>query len=185
MSTTTWDFDPTHSNVGFSVRHLMVSKVRGQFTKWSGTLQFDAAHPESAVVDVQIDAASIDTHEPQRDAHLRSPDFFDAARFPELTFKSTRVERAGDDRFKIAGDLTIRGVTRPVVLDAEFGGQITDFEGGTRAGFSAQTAIDRKDFGLTWNIVLEAGGFAVADKIEITLELEAIQERATAGAAAA
>ena len=185
MFATKWEFDQAHSNVGFSVRHLMVSKVRGQFTKWSGTLQFDATRPESAVVEVRIDAASIDTHEPQRDAHLRSPEFFDAAQFPELTFKSTKVERAGDGRFLVAGDLTIRGVTRPVVLDAEYGGQVTDFQGGTRVGFSARTSIDRKDFGLTWNMVLEAGGFAVADKVEISLELEAIQVRAATEAAAA
>jgi polyisoprenoid-binding protein YceI len=176
MFATTWTFDPTHSQIGFSVRHMMVSKVRGEFTKWTGSLDFDAARPEATKVAVTIDAASIDTHEPQRDGHLRSPDFFDAEKFPTLTFTSTRIERDGE-HYRVTGDLTIRGVSRPVVLDAEFGGQVTDMQGNTRAGFSAKTSIDRKDYGLVWNMVLEAGGIAVADKIEITLEVEAVKDR--------
>ena len=182
MSVTSWSFDPAHSHIGFSVRHLMVSKVRGEFTKWNGTLDFDPARPEAAVITAVIDAASIDTHEAQRDGHLRSPDFFDAPTHPTLTFKSTKVEKAGES-YRVTGDLTIRGVTRAVVLDAEFGGQVTDLQGKTRAGFSAKTAIDRKDFGLVWNMVLEAGGFAVADKVEITLEVEAVQAAPVAAAA--
>jgi len=182
MPTANWNFDLVHSQIGFSVRHMMVSKTRGKFTKWNGTLEFDAARPENTKVAVEIDAASIDTNEPQRDAHLRSPDFFDVEKFPTLTFKSTKIERAGDD-FRVTGDLTIHGVTKPVVLDAEFGGQVTDPYGNTRVGFAAKTAIDRKDYGLVWNMLLEAGGFAVADKIEITLEIEATQAKQQSAAA--
>jgi len=182
MPTTRWTFDPVHSQIGFAVRHMMVSKTRGKFTKWDGTLDFDAARPENTTVAVEIDATSIDTNEPQRDAHLRSPDFFDVEKFPTLTFKSTKIERAGDG-FRVAGDLTIHGVTKPVVLDADFGGTVTDPYGNTRAGFSAKTAIDRKDYGLVWNMVLEAGGIAVADKIEISLEIEAVQAKQQSAAA--
>ena len=182
MPNTSWTFDPTHSQIGFSVRHLMVSKVRGEFTKWKGSFDFDPARPELAAVAVEIDAASIDTHEPQRDGHLKSPDFFDVAKFPTLTFKSTKVERAGEN-FRVAGDLTIHGVTRPVTLDVEFGGQVTDMQGGTRAGFSAKTIIDRKDFGLTWNMVLEAGGIAVSEKVGINVEIEAVKAAVVAVAA--
>lgn len=183
MSATNWTLDPSHSQIGFSVRHMMVSKVRGEFTKWSGTLDFDPARPEQTVAHVVIDAASINTHEAQRDAHLRSPDFFDAEKYPTLTFKSTKVEKVGEN-YRVSGDLTIRGITRPVVLDAEFGGQVTDMQGNLRAGFSAKTSIERKDFGLVWNMVLEAGGFAVADKIDITLEVEAVQAVAKTSVAA-
>lgn len=182
MSQSEWQFDAVHSHLGFSVRHLMISKVRGEFTKWSGSFLFDDAHPESATVTVDIDAASIDTREPQRDGHLRSPDFFDAAAFPHITFVSSTVERSGPTEFKVHGDLTIRGVTRPVVLDAEYGGAVKDMQGGTRAGFALKTAIDRKDFGLLWNVVLEAGGFAVGDKVEINIELEAVKVAAAVAA---
>ena len=175
MSQIQWQFDPSHSSIGFSVRHMMVSKVRGEFTKWNGTFAFDDARPEAAAVNITIDAASIDTREAQRDGHLRSPDFFDAATYPHLTFASTKVEKVGAGDFKVYGDLTIRGVTRPVVLDAEYSGQVKDMQGGTRAGFSAKTSIERKDFGLVWNVVLEAGGFAVADKVDIHLDIEAVQ----------
>jgi polyisoprenoid-binding protein YceI len=175
--TAQWDFDHTHAAVGFAVRHLMVSKVRGAFTRWSGTLAFDEGYPESAEVDITIDAASVDTHVALRDEHLRSPDFFDVARFPTLRFRSTAVARTGDGRFTVTGDLTIRDVTRPVVLDVEYGGVMTDPWGGTRAGFSATTSIDRRDFGLTWNMILEAGGLTVGDTVEIALEFEAVKRK--------
>ena len=176
MPATLWQFDPTHSRVGFAVRHLMVSKVRGEFAKWSGTFAFDPDRPEASTVAVDIDAASLDTKEPQRDAHLRSGDFFDAEHFPTLTFRSTKVERAGAQRFSVAGDLTIRGVTRAVTLDVDYAGQVKDAWGGTRAGFSARTTIDRKEFGLVWNMVLEAGGLTVGDQVEIDIEIEAVRQ---------
>lgn len=176
-----WQLDHAHSSIAFSVRHMMVTKVRGEFTKWTASLDFDAEHPERSTVAVDIDAASIETREPQRDAHLRSADFLDAEHFPTLTFRSTRVERAGDG-LAIHGDLTIRGVTKPVVLEAEVSGPVKDAWGGQRTGFSARTAIDRKDFGLVWNMALEAGGLLVGDRVEIQLEVEAVQALAAAAA---
>jgi polyisoprenoid-binding protein YceI len=154
----------------------MVTKVHGSFTKWSGTLELDDADPTLARVEVQIDAASIDTREAQRDGHLRSPDFLDVEHHPQITFKSTSVQRAGDSRYRLSGDLTIRGVTRPVTLDVEDGGRAKHpMTGDQRAGFSAHTSIQRGDFGLKWNAVLEAGGVAVSDKVEINLEIQAFR----------
>ncbi len=170
----TWDIDTVHSSVGFTVRHLVISKVHGRFARWSGTLALDDARPERSRVEARIEAASIDTHEPQRDAHLRSADFLDAERHPEITFHSTATTRAGDGRFELAGDLTIAGVTRPVRLEVEALGRAKDPWGGERAGFSARTTIDRSDFGLVWNQALEAGGVVVGDKVEITIEVEAV-----------
>jgi polyisoprenoid-binding protein YceI len=181
MSAEQWDFDLSHSSIGFHVRHLMISKVHGRFSSWTGSLHLDPIDPTQSRVEVQIDAASIDTKEPKRDDHLRSADFFDAANFPHLTFKSTRVERDGDD-LAVDGELTIHGVTRPVHLKVEPAGQVKDPWGGTRTGFSAKTTISRKDFGLTWNQLLEAGGVAVGDKIEISLEIEAVKKVATVAA---
>ena len=175
MTATAWDIDTSHSSITFHVRHLMVSKVHGRFSSWSGKLAIDDADLTKSSVDVSIDAATIDTREPKRDEHLRSADFLEVERFPHLTFKSTHVVKTGDDTLDVHGDLTIHGVTRPVVLAVELGGQAKDPWGGTRAGFSAKTAISRKDFGLTWNVALETGGILVGDKIEIGLEIEAIQ----------
>jgi len=170
-----WQFDPTHSSVNFSVRHLMVSKVRGHFGSWRGQLELDEQDLTRSQLSVEIDAASIDTKESKRDEHLRSPDFFDVATYPTLTFKSTAITKVDDTRFHVAGDLTIHGQTRPVTLDVEYAGSVKDPWGGTRAGFSAHTTVSRKDFGLTWNLALEAGGFVVGDKIEIGIEVEAVQ----------
>lgn len=181
-TTTSYDFDKIHSSIGFSVRHLMVSKVRGEFRDWRGTLAIDEADVTRSRVEIVIDAASIDTKEPKRDDHLRSADFLDAATHPTLTFRSTHVERTGEDALAVTGDLTIRGVTRPVVLAVELGGRVDDPWGGTRMGFSAKTAISRKDFGLTWNVVLEAGGVTVGDKVEIAIEIEAIRAAGTPAA---
>ncbi len=172
--TTLWNIDHSHSAVHFTVRHLMVSKVRGAFTKWSGELALDEADITKSRVDVKIDAASIFTDEPKRDDHLRSKDFFEVEKFPYLTFKSTKVERKGDNELAVTGDLTIRDVTKTVVLAVEDGGRVKDPYGNLRAGFSAHVAISRKEFGLTWNALLEAGGVAVSDKVEIGLEIEAI-----------
>jgi len=172
---TTWDIDLAHSNLGFTVRHLVISKVRGRFARWAGTLTLDEAHPERSQVEARIEAASIDTHEPQRDAHLRSADFLDTDRYPEITFRSTRIEKAGENRYQVTGDLTIAGVTRPVRLEVEALGRTKDPWGGERAGFSARTTIDRRDFGLVWNQALETGGVVVGEKVEIDIEVEAVK----------
>src|SRR5262245_13740799 len=172
-----WSFDPVHSTVGFRVRHLVISKVTGRFPRWTGTLELGGVDLADSKVDITIDASSIDTHEPQRDAHLRSADFFDAERFPTIEFRSRRVESAGEDRYRIVGDLTIHGVTREVVLEAEEGGRARDPWGGERVGFTARTAIDRREFGLTWNQALEAGGVVVGDKVEIEIEIEAVKQK--------
>lgn len=181
MSTTQWDFDLAHSSVNFHVRHVMVSKVHGRFTRWAGQLELDEQDLTRSRLDVTIEAASVDTQEAKRDEHLRSADFFEVEKHPTLTFKSTSIAREGDG-YRVAGDLTIRGVTRSVTLDVEGGDIVKDPWGGTRTGFSARTSISRKDFGLTWNVALEAGGFLVGDKIEITLEIEAVKKSATAAA---
>ncbi len=173
MSTQTWNFDKVHSSIQFHVRHLMVSKVHGRFQKWDGIIELDPDDPARSRVEVTIDAASIDTQEPKRDDHLRSADFLEVEKFPTLLFKSTKVERTGDGEYDLTGDLTIHGVTRPVVLAVEGGDIVKDPWGGTRTGYSAKTSISRKDFGLQWNVALETGGFLVGDKIEITLEIEA------------
>jgi polyisoprenoid-binding protein YceI len=170
----TWSFDPTHSSIGFSVRHLMISKVRGHFNQWGGTFDYDEADPTRAKLSVRIDAASIDTRDEKRDAHLRSPDFFDVEKFPALTFESSKVERDGDD-FVVTGELSIHGVTRAVQLKVESLGQTKDPWGGQRAGFSASTSISRKDFGMSFNMALETGGVLVGDKVDIGIEIEAVR----------
>ncbi len=175
MAKETWKFDPSHSNVGFSARHLMVAKVRGHFSSWNGTLEIDEENPAASHVEVSIDAASIDTKEADRDKHLKSADFLNVDEFPHITFKSTKVERKGKTDLLVSGDLTIHGTTHPVTLDVEYAGRAKDPWGGERAGFSATTSINRKDFGLVWNVALETGGFLVGDKIDIVLEIEAIK----------
>jgi len=176
MSTTTWKIDPAHSGVEFTVRHMVVAKVRGCFRRYSAELAIDDADLRHSSVEVSIDAASVDTGEAQRDAHLRSPSFLDAETFPALTFKSRQVERVGDDDYRIIGDLTIRGVTKEIAMAAKLGGFVTDPWGGRRAGFTAQAAILRSDFGMEWNQVLEAGGLALGDRVDIGIEIEAIAE---------
>lgn len=180
--TTLWNIDHSHSAVSFTVRHMMVSKVRGAFTKWTGELALDDSDLTRSTVNVTIDASSVFTDEPKRDAHLRSADFFDVENFPALTFKSTKVERTGDDTLAVTGELTIRDVTRTVVLAVTDNGRVKDPWGAQRAGFSAYLTLSRKEFGLTWNAVLEAGGVAVSDKVEIALEIEALAPAATAAA---
>jgi polyisoprenoid-binding protein YceI len=186
MATQRFDIDTTHSGVHFTVRHLVISKVRGRFTRFSGTVWLDDQNPAASRVEAFIDADSVDTNEPKRDGHLRSPDFFDVAQFPQITFQSTRVEAAGaagaGGELRVTGDLTIHGVTRPVTLAAESLGRAKDPWGGERAGFSAKLSVDRKDFGLQWNMALEAGGFVVGDKIDIELEVEAVKAVAAAAA---
>jgi len=182
MATRTWNLDPSHSAIRFTVRHLMISKVHGQFTGWTGAVELDEADPSRSSVTVDIDAASINTNEEKRDAHLRSADFFDVEKFPKLTFASTRVLTKGGKITQVVGDLTIHGTTREVTLEVEDVGRTRDPWGGERAGFEASTKISRKDFGLEWNVALEAGGVLVGDKIDITLEIEAVAEQAVAKA---
>lgn len=177
MAIVQWDVDAAHSSVGFAVRHLVISKVRGHFSKFSGTLAFDPADPTTATVQATIDAASIDTREAQRDTHLRSADFLEVDKFPTLAFKSRRVEKGTGKHLRLIGDLTIRGLTKEVTLEAEFLGENKDPWGNQRLGFSATTAISRADYGLTWNQALEAGGVLVGDKVEIEIEVEAIQKK--------
>jgi polyisoprenoid-binding protein YceI len=173
MATEKWEIDTVHSGVAFTVRHMVIAKVHGQFTKWTGTLDLDSANLPASKIEVKIEAASIDTRDAQRDTHLRSADFLDAEKHPHIEFRSTRIEEAGAKKYKVHGDLTIRGVKRPVVLDTVFGGQGKDPWGSQRVGFEATTKIDRKEFGLQWNTALEAGGFLVGDTVDISLELEA------------
>lgn len=175
MSTTTWNFDLGHSDIGFSVRHLMVSKVRGHFKEWGGSLALDDANIANSKVSVQIQAASIETKDGKRDEHLRSPDFFDVAKFPTLSFESTKVTRKSGEELAVEGNLTIHGVTKPVTLDVELSGEVKDPWGGTRRGFSAKTQVNRKDFGLHWNAALETGGVVVGEKVDIHLEIEVIK----------
>ncbi|MCB1008827.1 MAG: YceI family protein [Acidobacteria bacterium] len=182
MNTQTWQIDSAHSGIHFSVRHLVIAKVRGQFGRWTGALAVPDGDFSKATVEVAIDAASIETGVADRDAHLRSADFFDVERFPEITFRSRRVEPIAEGRFALVGDLTLRGTTREVSLEVESAGQTRDPWGNVRAGFAGKTAVDRKEFGLTWNQALEAGGVMVGDKVEIEVEVEAVRQDATVAA---
>lgn len=171
---TTWKLDPSHTAVEFSAKHLMISTVKGRITDIEGTIYTDEKNPRNSSVEVTLKAASLDTRTDQRDQHLRSADFLDVEKYPEIKFRSTRIE--GDkDSFKLTGDLTIRDVTRPITLDVEFEGAGKDPWGGERVGFSAKGKIDRRDFGLTWNQALETGGVVVGNDIKINLEVEAIK----------
>ncbi len=172
----TWTIDPVHSIAEFAVRHMMVSTVKGRFRSMEGAITLDEERPERSSVTASIDVASIDTAEPDRDAHLRSDDFFNAERFPKMTFRSTRVELLGEDRARVFGDLTIRDVTKEVALDVEFEGRTKDPWGNERIGFSATTELNRKEFGLRWNQVLETGGVVVGDRVKVSLHIEAVRQ---------
>jgi polyisoprenoid-binding protein YceI len=173
---TTWKIDAAHSHVEFAVKHLMISTVKGRFAEVEGEIVLDDTNPANSRVEAKIPAASINTHEAQRDGHLRSADFFDADNYPYLTFTSSRVEPKGSDEFTIYGDLTIRGVTRPVALEGEYAGSTQTPFGTTVAAFSAKTKINRKDYGLNWNAALETGGVLVGDDVKISLEIEAVRQ---------
>ncbi|MFZ0245603.1 YceI family protein [Candidatus Binatus sp.] len=172
----TWQIDSSHTNVEFTVRHMMISNVKGQFQKTTGTITANGNDPASAKIDVTIDASSVDTRVERRDAHLKSPDFLDVAKYPTITFKSTKVEADGPNKWKMTGDLTVHGVTKPVVLDVEGSGPPIQVMGNTRAGASATTKIKRSDFGLTWNKALEAGGVLVGDEVAISIDVEAVKK---------
>jgi len=170
----TWNLDQAHTEIGFAARHMMVSKVRGKFEKYTGTIT-TAANPLESHAEAEIDLSSITTGNDQRDGHLRGSDFFDVDTHPSMTFRSTGVRPDGDD-FLVDGELTIRGITKPITLKVELGGFGPDPYGGTRAGFSASAEINRSDFGVSWNAALEGGGVVISDKITIHIEAEAVLE---------
>ena len=173
---TTWKIDSSHTSTTFSVRHMMVTNVRGEFQKVSGTVQFDAAAPEKSVTDAVIDVGSISTRDGQRDGHLKSADFFDVEHHPEMTFKSKSIRAKGPAAYEVKGDLTIRGTTHEVTLEVEGPtGEHKDPWGGTRIGANATTKIKRGDFGLKWNTALETGGVAVGEEVDINLDVELIK----------
>jgi len=171
-----WQIDSAHSEINFTVRHMMISNVRGRFEKFTGSVNLDEQTPANSTVDVIIDTTSINTREEKRDAHLRSPDFFNVEQYPSMSFKSTRVEVLDESHGRLHGDLTIRGVTRPVVLDVEYAGMSKSPWGTTSAGFTASTRINRKDWGLEWNVALETGGWLVGDEIKIDIDLELVKQ---------
>ncbi|MBI5067942.1 MAG: YceI family protein [Deltaproteobacteria bacterium] len=173
---TAWKLDPSHSTVGFSVKHLVISQARGEFSRYTGTVTLDEADVSRSRVEASIEAASVDTRNADRDGHLRSPDFFDVAKYPTITFASTQVEKRGADRLAVTGNLTLHGVTRPVTLDVSLTPEVKGLYGETRRGFTATGKISRKDFGLTWNKLIEAGP-ALGDEVTLSFELEAVKEQ--------
>lgn len=173
-TTGTWVIDPTHTTIGFTARHAMIAKVRGGFTEFSGSFTLDGANPAASSAELTIQAASFDTGNADRDAHVKGEEFLDVEKFPTLTFTSTGVAAKGDD-FVVTGDLTIHGVTKSVPVEFELVGVSVDPWGNTRIGFEGEAEISRKDFGLTWNVALEAGGVLVSDNIKISLDVEAVK----------
>jgi polyisoprenoid-binding protein YceI len=184
MSTTTWNVDPAHTEVGFAVRHLMISTVRGRFGQLSGTVVVDDNNPRNSKVDVSVDIGSIDTRQEMRDNHLRSPDFFDAAKYPTMHFVSKRIEGETTKRFKVVGDLTIKDQTHEVTLDASLEGLVKDPWGGERAGYAVTGKLNRSDFNLLWNQVLEAGGVAVGEEVKLSIDVELVKQVAAETVAA-
>ncbi|MEV4685604.1 YceI family protein [Streptomyces kurssanovii] len=175
-----YTIDPAHSSIGFTVRHAMVTNVRGSFGEYEGKLFLDGTEPARSTATIDVAIASIDTGIADRDGHLRSGDFFDAEKFPKMTFRSTGAEQLGGDKYRISGDLTIKDVTRPLAIDLEFQGSATDVYGNERVGFEGGTEILRSDWGLTWNAALEAGGVMVSDKVKLTFDISAIKAAAPA-----
>jgi polyisoprenoid-binding protein YceI len=179
-SAATYEIDPAHSSAQFTVKHMMISNVHGQFSKVAGTLEFNDSNPAMASVKATIDASTVNTQEPKRDEHLKSPDFLDVAKFPNITFQSTSFRKVENGKYKVAGDLTIHGVTKRVVLDVDGPtAEVKDPWGNARVGINGTTKISRSDYGLTWNKALEAGGVLVGDEVTITLEVEFVKKNAT------
>src|SRR5215204_406627 len=172
---TTWTIDPAHSTIEFVAKHMMITTVKGRFAEFEGTIVADEEHLGDSSVEVTMQAATLDTRSEQRDAHLRSPDFLDVEAYPEVTFRSTGLSGTKDE-FQLTGDLTIRGVTRPITLDVTFEGEGKDPWGGTRASFSAKGKFDRRDFGLTWNVALETGGILVSNEVKINIEAQVVAQ---------
>ena len=177
--TGTYAIDPTHSRIGFVARHAMVTKVRGSFNEFEGSGYFDAESPASSRLQLTIQAASIDTRNADRDGHLKSNDFFDMETYPTITFTSTAVEQVDPESYRVTGDLTIKGVTKPVTVDFEFTGAATDPFGNHRIGFEGKTTVNRKDWGVNWNAALEAGGVLVSEKVTLEFEVSAIRTDAS------
>jgi polyisoprenoid-binding protein YceI len=173
--TDTYAIDPTHSRIGFVARHAMVTKVRGSFNEFEGSGSFNAENPAGSHLQLTIQAASIDTRNADRDGHLKSNDFFDMETYPEITFASTAVEQSDDSNYRVTGDLTIKGVTKPVTVDFEYTGTAVDPYGNTRVGFEGTTTVNRKDWGMNWNAALDAGGVLVSEKVTLEFEVSAIR----------
>jgi len=178
-----WEIDATHSQATFSVKHMMISTVRGHFEVLSGKLHIDEEHPDNSWVEAEVDAASINTRDAKRDGHLRSPDFFDVEKYPKITFKSTKVTPTGNNEYRVTGDLAMHGVTKEETFHADYSGQVKDLYGLQRAAFSVKGKINRKDFGLNWNVGLEAGGVLVGEDVNIEIDLAAVQKAAVQEAA--
>ncbi|MEE1767962.1 YceI family protein [Streptomyces sp. JV185] len=174
-----YTIDPAHSSIGFTVRHAMVTNVRGSFGEHEGTLKLDGSNPANSTASIDVKIASVDTGIADRDGHLVSGDFFDAEKFPLMTFRSTQAEQLGGDTYRVTGDLTIKDVTRPLSIDLEFNGSATDVYGNERVGFEGSTNILRSDWGLTWNAALETGGVMVSDKVKLSFDISAIKSAAT------
>ena len=178
-----WEIDATHSQATFSVKHMMISTVRGHFEVLSGKLHIDEEHPDNSWVEAEVDAASINTRDAKRDAHLRSPDFFDVEKYPKITFESIKVTPTGNNEYRVTGNLTMHGVTKEETFHADYSGQVKDLYGLQRAAFSVKGKINRKDFGLNWNVGLEAGGVLVGEDVNIEIDLAAVQKAAVQEAA--
>ena len=177
--TGTYTVDPTHSRIGFVARHAMVTKVRGSFNEFEGSGHFDAENPTSSHLHLTIKAASIDTRNADRDGHLKSNDFFDMETYPEIVFASTAVEQIDAESYRVTGDLTIKGITNPVTVDVEYTGSAVDPYGNTRVGLEGKTTVNRKDWGISWNAALEAGGVLVSEKVTLEFEVSAIRTDAS------
>lgn len=174
-----WVIDQSHSLIEFSAKHMMFTTVRGRFTKFDGSLDLNEKHPEKSYVEGTVDLSSVDTHDRDRDTHLRSPDFFDVEKYPTMTFRSKRIQTVDQNHFKVIGDLTIKDVTQEITFDVTNEGAGKDPWGNKRLGLSAKAKLNRKDFGLNWNVALEAGGWLVGEEVKIAIELQAIQKQAT------
>jgi polyisoprenoid-binding protein YceI len=175
--TTTWKLDPSHSTAGFAVKHMIITTVRGEFKEFEGTLEWNPLHLEQSKVEVTIKSASITTRDENRDTHLRSADFFEVEKYPELTFRSKKFERVDDEEFRIVGDLTMRGVTKEVTMKVEGpSAELKDPWGGSRIAFTGKTKVNRKDFGLNWNVALEAGGILVSEDVTITIDAQFVKQ---------
>ncbi|MER7849663.1 YceI family protein [Kitasatospora sp. NPDC096077] len=170
-----WAIDATHSEIGFSVRHAMVTNVKGRFTEYDGKLHLDGATPANSSADLVIKVASVDTNQAQRDEHLRTGDFFATETYPEIRFRSTSTEQRGEDSYRMHGELTIKDTTRPVVLDLDFTGSATDAYGAERVGFEGRTVVDRTEFGLTYNAALETGGVLIGEKVKLSFDISAVK----------
>ena len=171
-----WQIDPSHSHITFTVRHMMISKVRGRFEAFSGSVNFDEANPANTTVNIEVDLTSVNTRDEKRDGHLKSPDFFDVEKYPTMTFVITRVEQIDAHNGRLYGSLTIKGISKEIVLDVEYAGTAKSPWGSVSAGFSARGAVNRKEWGLNWNQALETGGVLVGDKINIEIELELVKQ---------